>query len=134
MSEPATEVNEQLSEPTNEGAQATCEGLALVVVQEASEGLGDDPAGGGQGGGRHVGGLQQHCSNQVHALQQLQVDVHVKGHLAPPFQLLLLRRLVLVPARGNRLGRVSLGGGGVGGGDRLVAWGARGGGGGEACV
>ena len=30
---------------------------------------------------RHVGDLQQHGRHQVHALQQLQVDVHVERHL-----------------------------------------------------
>ncbi len=78
--------------------ERTCEGLPLVVVQQPSEGFGDNPAGGRQASGSHVGGLQQHGSNEVHALQQLQVDVHVEGHLPPPLQLLLLRRLVLVSA------------------------------------
>ena len=86
-------------------AGPTSEGLPLIVVQEAPEGLGDDPPGGRQSSGRHVGGLQQHGSNEVHALKQLQVDVHMEGHLAPPFQFLLLRCLVLVPA-GDRLGQV----------------------------
>lgn len=42
--------------------------------------------------------LLQHGAYEVGGLQQLQVDVHVEGHLAPPFQLLLLWRFVLVPA------------------------------------
>lgn len=29
----------------------------------------------------HVGDLQQHGGHQVHALQQLQVDVHMEWHL-----------------------------------------------------
>jgi len=90
-------------------SRQTCEGLPFVIVQQPSEGLGDDPAGGRQASGSHVGGLQQHGSNEVHALQQLQVDVHVEGHLPPPLQLLLLRRLILVPAtwRHTRHGLVS---------------------------
>ena len=46
--------------------------------------------------------LQQHGRDEVRGLQQLQVDVHVERHLAPPLQLLLLGRLVLVPARARR--------------------------------
>ena len=42
--------------------------------------------------------LLQHGADEVGRLQKLQVDVHVEGHLPPPLQLLLLRRLVLVPA------------------------------------
>lgn len=34
----------------------------------------------------------------MHRFQQLQIDVHVEGHLPPSFQLLLLWRLILVPA------------------------------------
>ena len=75
----------------------TSEGLPLIVVQQPAERLGDDAARSRQHSGCHVGSLQQHCSNEVDALQQLQVDVHVEGHLTPPLQLLLLRRLVLVP-------------------------------------
>ena len=77
----------------------TCEGLPLIVVQQAPEGLGNDPSGGRQGCGSHVGGFQQHGSNEVHAFQQLQIDVHVEGHLSAPFQLLLLGCLVLVPVQ-----------------------------------
>ena len=80
------------------GPKRTCEGLPLIVVQQPSERLGDDTARGREASCSHVGGLQQHGSNEVHALQQLQVDVHVEGHLPSPLQLLLLRRLVLVSA------------------------------------
>ena len=41
--------------------------------------------------------LLQHGAYEVGGLQELQVDVHVEGHLPPPLQLLLLRRLILVP-------------------------------------
>ena len=44
-----------------------------------------------------VAHLLQHGADEVGGLQELQVDVHVEGHLPPPLQLLLLRRLVLVP-------------------------------------
>lgn len=43
--------------------------------------------------------LLQHGADEVGGLEQLQVDVHVEGHLPLLLQLLLLRRLVLVPAR-----------------------------------
>mmetsp|Transcript_1412 Transcript_1412/g.5588 ORF Transcript_1412/g.5588 Transcript_1412/m.5588 type:complete len:298 (+) Transcript_1412:920-1813(+) len=45
----------------------------------------------------HVGHLQQHSADQMHRLQQLQVDVHVEGHLPTPLQLLTLR-ITLVEA------------------------------------
>lgn len=38
----------------------------------------------------HVGDLDEHCGDQVHALQQLQVDVHVERHLTLLLNLLLL--------------------------------------------
>lgn len=43
--------------------------------------LADHPAAGVKLVCGHVRDLQQHRRHQVHALQQLQVDVHVKGHL-----------------------------------------------------
>ena len=43
--------------------------------------------------------LLQHGTDEVGGLEELQVDVHVEGHLPPPLQLLLLRRLVLVPVK-----------------------------------
>lgn len=43
--------------------------------------LADHPAAGIKLVRGHVGDLQQHRRHQVHALQQLQVDVHVEGHL-----------------------------------------------------
>lgn len=42
--------------------------------------------------------LLQHGAYEVDRLQELQVDVHVKGHLPPLLQLLLLWCLILVPA------------------------------------
>lgn len=74
------------------------ERLPLVVIQQPAEGLGEGPAANRWAGGRQHGHLQQHGGDEVHGFQQLQVDVHVEGHLAPPLQFLLLRRLVLVPA------------------------------------
>ena len=40
---------------------------------------------------RHVRDLHQHGRHEVHALDQLEVDVHVERHLAALFNLLLFR-------------------------------------------
>lgn len=45
--------------------------------------LADHPAAGVKLVGGHVGDFQQHGRHQVHALQQLQVDVHVEWNLQP---------------------------------------------------
>ena len=75
--------------------------LVAVGFEEAQEGFGDDEARGGDGLGGDVGDLQQRGAREVHRLHHLEVDVHVERHLPPPLQLLLLGRLLLVPARGE---------------------------------
>lgn len=45
----------------------------------------------------HVGDLQQHGRDEVDALQQLQVDVHVVGQQAALLYLLLLRGTLMLP-------------------------------------
>ena len=43
--------------------------------------------------------LEQHRTEQVDALEQVQVDVHVEGHLPPLLELLLLGGAVVPPHR-----------------------------------
>lgn len=59
----------------------TQERLPLSHPELVMELLADHPATGVKLVRGHVGDLQQHRGHQVHALQQLQVDVHVEGHL-----------------------------------------------------
>lgn len=47
--------------------------------------------------------LEQHGTEQAAALQQLEADVHVEGHLAPLLQQLLLGSLVLELGHGHAL-------------------------------
>ena len=55
--------------------------LPLSHPQLVVELLADHPAAGVKLMGSHVWNLQKHGRHQVHALQQLQVNVHVERHL-----------------------------------------------------
>ena len=74
------------------------EGLTLIVIQQPAERLGQGAPTEGGPSSRQTWYLKQHSADEVRGLEQLQVDVHVERHLPPALQLLLLGRLVLVPA------------------------------------
>ncbi len=69
------------------------EDLAVRVVEHTTEGSRDDALAQLRvvAGKSHVGHLEQHRRDQVDALEQLEVDVHVEGELALTLKLLLLR-------------------------------------------
>lgn len=70
------------------------EDLSLVVLQHTTVSLANDTLlhVGGRAGLGQERNLQEHAAGQVHALEQLEVDVHVEGQLALLLQALLLGR------------------------------------------
>lgn len=70
------------------------EDLSLVVLQHTTVSLANDTLlyVGGRAGLGQERNLQEHAAGQVHALKQLEVDVHVEGQLALLLQALLLGR------------------------------------------
>lgn len=66
------------------------EGLPLAHLEEPPERLADDPAPGVVRVGGHVGDLQEHRADEVDRLEELEVDVHVEGHLVPSLEFFLV--------------------------------------------
>jgi hypothetical protein len=66
------------------------QGLPLTAPELLIVALADHPAPGVVLVRRQVGDLDQHGGHQLDALQELQVDVHVEGHLPGLLNLLLL--------------------------------------------
>lgn len=58
------------------------EHLAVEIVDQAAEGTRNNLSLGIEGVGSHVGHLQQHSTDQVHTLQQFEINVHVEWNLA----------------------------------------------------
>lgn len=85
----------------------TREDLALVVVEHATEGLGDDTAfhfGRGRGLG-HERHFKEHAGGEVDALEKLEVDVHVEWELTLAFEALLFGGNDLVALKDDALGQ-----------------------------
>lgn len=87
----------------------TQKGLALAHAQLVMELLADHAPPCIELVGSHVGDLQQHGGYQVDALEQLQVDVHVEGHLPALLDLLLLLVALLHAAHQQPLPQQLLG-------------------------
>ena len=79
--------------------------VSLKVPELLVVGLGDHPAARVELVRRHVGDLDEHGRHEVHALQHLEVDVHVERHLPLLLDLLLLLG-TLVVALQCRNGRI----------------------------
>ena len=87
----------QWPQEARSGPRSRVPHLVLVRLEEPQEGLREDEAGRRDGVRGDVGRLEERRTCQVHRLHHLEVDVHVERHLPPPLELLLLRRLLLVP-------------------------------------
>ena len=81
------------------------EDLPLEVVEQPAEGLADRGGAplGVEGVVREVGQLEQHRRDQVHRLDELEVDVHVVRHQPPPLRLVLLGRALAKARRREAL-------------------------------